>query len=280
MKKIGVLFYGYKSKELLTAINNTILNQSGENAITVYVIDQINISRSEKINNVSYRHIKWDSLDSPYEYLDEILAISKDDYFMYVNGALEFTDNWDKNFIKMSQDNSVVSGNVDIKFNDDVYKFYPSYNKVPISENKEVSWINKDFLFASTKLFKNFPSLSKIKYLGFEEIVSLYLNLNFIKIFAVKSDAVIRLDSGIESHDYLPFSLKHGYNKVLDIFKKNINVFFNDSNSAESLSLKVGYDFKRLSYLPFNPDDPTYSLKMQLDLIGESRFHSVLKSIY
>jgi hypothetical protein len=280
MNSIRVLFYGYKSKELLDAINQTFKNKSNNNHVTIHVVDQTNISRSDKLDNVDYRHVMWDALDSPYSYLDQALLFSKDDYFMYVYGAISFEKDWDLKFIDLAKNESVVSGNKDIIFDTNNYKFYPSYIKKELQKTKNIGWINRDFVFMKTELFKKFPGLSKLKYNGFEEVLSLYAAENNVDIYAVESKAVTKLDNDFIKHDYIPFSLNHGYNNVIDIFKNKNNIFFNSMYCVDLLSSKTKYSFNQLSYLPFSTDDAAYNLSMSLDSKGESRFHDVVRTIY
>lgn len=280
MKTISVLFYGYKSKELADAVNTTFKNKSNKNIINIYVVDQTNLSRQDRFDSAEYRHVMWDKLDSRYGYLDQALLFSKDEYFMYVDGAVVFEKDWDLKLIDLSNNNCIVSGSYDIQFNSNTYKFYPSYQKIKLEDEKKTNWINRDFVFMNTSMFRKFPSASLLKYHGFEEMFSLYAAENSLDIIAVDSKMVNKIDKDILEHDYLPFSINHGYNRVIDIFKKKGNVFFNDMYCVDILSLKTTYDFNKLSYLPFSTEDPTYSLSMSLDSKGESRFHDVVKSIY
>lgn len=280
MSSISVLFYGYKSKELPIAVQSLIENQSGENYIDVYVYDQTNLSRDEKFQNVRYNHIYWDNRQSPFVYLEDIVNNINTDFFLYINGAIKFERNWDMELVMGHGGRQVViSGNNNIIFNDNAYKFYPSYNKVATQTAMITNWISSDFIFMTSEMFKSFPKISKhLKYMGIEEVFSVYAFNKNIAVQCVATPWATRLDDEIFSHDYNPYSLKHGYNKVIDMFKAN-NVFFEGPTHIGGISSSIGFDLSRLNYLPFPHDDANYDPKMEMDSVGEERFINNIRSI-
>lgn len=279
MKSISVHFWGYKSKDLPEAVNNLISNQSGQNSIHVYVYDQTNLDRSDKFNVLSYTHVPWDSIKSPFTYLNYSLTNNKTDYFMYVEGAKFFEKNWDLELVMSHNDqNVVISGNNAIKFENE-YKFYPLYKKIKTDRALITNWIDQEFIFMSTKLFKDFPDISSLKYLGASDIYSLYCAYRKIPIQCIASAWIRDTDDSLLKSDYIPFSIKHKYNTVIDIYKKNKNIYFQDLACSELLESLIGFDFSKLSYLPYIQDDVDYSLEMAIDSVGEERFSQKINEI-
>ncbi len=279
MKSIFAHFWGYKSKNLPEAVETLISNQSGQNSVYVHVHDQININRSDKFDVSYYNHISWDSLKSPFVHLNHSLENATTDYFMYVEGAKFFEKNWDLELTMSSNDKDIViSGNNGIEF-DNSYKFYPSYQKVKTDKALITHWIDQEFIFMNTKLFKKFPDISLLKYLGFADVYSLYCAYKKIPVQCIPSGWINDIDGGIHKVDYIPFSIKHKYNTVIDIYKKNNNIFFEDFNSVDLLKDLTGFDFSKLNYLPYIQDDVGYSLDMEIDDIGEARFSQKIQKI-
>jgi len=281
MSTINVVFYGYKSKELPEAVDALILNQSGQNQINVFVFDQTNVMRQNKFANSEYTHVYWDNRRSPFSYLENVLDSSDSDFFLYINGAIRFEKNWDMELVMGHGGRDVViSGNHTIRFVDDNYKFYPKYEKGETNSATITNWITHDFVFMQTHMFKNFPRLShNLKYLGFEEVFSAYAISRGIQIQCIATPWANKIDEDIFVHDYHPFSLKHGYNSVIEMMRQNKNVFFGDLTCIDKLKIAVGFNFNKLSYLPFNPDDVLYDPVMEMDSVGEERFIAGVRMI-
>jgi hypothetical protein len=277
MKKILVYFYGYKSKLLPQAVEQLIKNQSGQNDIEVVVYDQTNVSRPEKFLGLEYNHIYWDNLTSRFKYFNLLKKKKGFDFFMYIDGAKMFEKDWDLELLKY-QDHSktILSGNHDIVFNKDNYKFYTDYNKVKITKALKTNWFVKDFSFMQFDIFESLPDISIFKYYGVEEYVSVFAAHEEISIVAIPTELIVDLEPRIEENDFIPFSLYHNYSKVIDSFKLK-----DDSMpGVQELSKLVDYDFSRLEYFPYNTNDVTYKFISNLDMVSEKRFHSVQKGIY
>ena len=277
MKKILVHFYGYKSKSMSEAVDILMSNQSGQNIIDVIVYDQTNIARPEKFNNCEYNHIHWDSLLSRFSYLNNSRSKKGYDFFMYVDGAKLFEKNWDMELVMGNSGRQVVlSGSNNIIFDKENYKFYPKYDKVEISSATETGWVVKDFFFIPFELFAAMPDVSMFKYYGMEELYSMFLANYRIPVVAIPSAWVLDKEPSILERDFVPFSIYHNYNKVIDIFKKENKSY----EGLENLCLITGYDFSMLNYFPYQINDVEYSLAMHIDLLSEKRFHDTQKSIY
>lgn len=277
MKKILVYFYGYKSKSLPQAVEQLINNQSGQNNIHIVVYDQINVSRQEKFLGIEYNHIHWDSLVSRFKCFYLLKKRNDFDFFMYIDGAKMFRKDWDLELLRyQDQTKTVLSGNHDIVFNKDDYKFYADYNKIKIETATKNNWFVKDFFFMHFDLFKTFPDISIFKYYGVEEYISMYAAHKEISIVALPTGFVVDQEPRIEENDFIPFSLYHNYSKVIDCFKSK-----NESMPGiKELMQLVDYDFRRLEYFPYNTNDVEYNFFSNLDKVSEKRFHVVQKGIY
>ena len=281
MSTIHVLFYGYKSKELPEAVSSLIENQSGQNHVSVVVFDQINVGREQKFDGLQYAHIHWDNRKSPFLYLEDVLENTTSDFFLYINGAIKFEKNWDMELVMGHGGNNVViSGNHNILFDNTNHKFYPQYTKHMTNTASVTNWVSSDFIFMKTEDFRKFPKLSEhIKYMGIEEVYSAFAVYNKMFVQSIATAWATRIDDTIFAHDYHPFSLKHGYNKVIKMLQKKENVFFNDLDCINGLSQATGFDFDKLSLLPFAHDDAYYDPVMEMDSVGEERFISNVRVI-
>jgi len=277
MKKILVHFYGYKSKLMPDAVQKLILNKSGQNHIDVVVYDQINVSRPEKFSDIEYHHIHWDNLTSMFSYINISKSRNDYDFFMYIDGAKMFKKNWDLELVMESQEKKIVlSGNNNILFNKDRYKFYPLYSKQKIEVPTETGWLVKDFFFISFELFKVLPDISMFKYHGIEEFYSMFLASSHIPVVALPSRLVEDKETDILEKDFIPFSIYHNYSRVIDSFKKNTGSL----SGVDELSKITGYNFSTLRYFPYPINDVEYNPMMNLDFMSERRFHETQKSLY
>jgi hypothetical protein len=276
MKKILVHFYGYKSKAMPEAVSRIIHNQSGQNIIEVVVYDQTNVSRPEKFQ-CSYNHIHWDSLSSRFSYINQSKSRNGYDFFMYVDGAKMFEKNWDIELVMGSHDGKIVlSGSNNIVFDKQDYRFYPSYKKVETGQAVQTNWVTKDFFFIPFDLLRSLPDISMFKYNGIEEVYSMFMANADIPVVAIASPWVVDNEPSILEKDFLPFSMYHNYNKLVDCFKKVSTQFA----GIDKLSAVTGYDFSMLNYFPYQINDVEYNPMMNLDLMSERRFHDTQKSLY
>jgi hypothetical protein len=100
-----------------------------------------------------------------------------------------------------------------------------------------------------------------------------------IRVQSIPSAWCKRIDGGIFSIDYVPFSTKHNYDRVIDIYKRKGNQFFEDTSCVERLSNLVGFDFSTLNYLPYPHNDIVYDPDMEIDNISAERFAQNIRSI-
>lgn len=280
MSTIDVLVYGFKSKGLPESVKKLIDNQSGTNEISVIVYDQTNLNRQEKFENIEYRHIQWDSMISKFKYLKDTVSNSSAEYFMYVDGEVYLEKNWDMELVMGHGGRDIViSGNHSLEFDFSDYKFYTKYNLHKIETTTMTNWIKKELMFMSTDRFKSMPNLSLLKHNGIEEIYSLFCALNNVRVYALAS-AWYQTHGSIYDNDFIPFSPNSNYNMVIDTLKSFPSRLFPIPVDVGVLSNLVGYDFQRLSKLPFERNDIEYDPVMNLDSMASERFHGSGKSMY
>jgi hypothetical protein len=280
MTNIDVFVYGFKSKGLPESVKTLIENQSGTNNISITVYDQTNLNRHEKFIGTSYRHIQWDEMISKFKYLRDQVSSSSADYFMYVDGEVYLEKNWD---IELTMGHGgrdiVISGNHALQFDSSEYKFYTKYDSYKIDTTTKTNWIKKELMFMSTGRFKSMPDISILKHNGIEEIYSLFCALNNVEVYAIATDWY-RVSGSIFDNDFIPFSPNSNYNSVVDTLKSIPNKLFPVPVDSGKLSNLVGYDFQRLSKLPFERNDIEYNPVMNLDSMASERFHGSGKSMY
>lgn len=279
MKTIFVHFWGYKSKELPDAVNALISNQSGQNKVIVSVFDQVNIGRRDKFNSDMYEHIRWDSLESPYKLLSRSINSAETDFFMYVDGAVHFEQGWDLELtLGHGGRDVVISGSAGIHFEEES-KFYPSYRRFESNTATITNWVSHDFIFMTSEMFRSFPDISALKYIGLEDVFSLYAAHIGVPVQSIPSAWCRRLDKSLFENDYVPFSPKHNYSLVIDIYRGSRNLFFDDLSCVDRLKQFVGFDFSSLHYLPYPHSDISYDPEMQLDSMSAERFSKAIRSI-
>lgn len=280
MKKIVVLFYAYKSKELKKSIDSLVMNHSKNTDLEIHIYDRNNMHRSKYFYDIRYNHIVWDSTESNFTFRDEFADSVSGDYIFIIQGSKTFSKDWDTELINLLDNNEVISGNHAIDFINENHKFFATYKKEIINKKTLTNWIDPSFIFTSFDIFKKMPSLAKLKYHGEQEVLSAYCFANNIKIFGISTNFIIELDDPIYKQDYIPFSLNHNYNYVIDMFKGKENIFFNDFLNIEKFEENLKYNFSKLSYHPFPANDIEYSTETSIDDLDGERFFGGINSIY
>ena len=280
MNTVEVFVYGFKSKGLPESVARLIENQSGTNNISITVYDQTNLNRYEKFAGTNYIHIHWDRMTSKFKYLSDQVSRSYSDYFMYIDGEVYLEKNWDMELVMGNGVRDIViSGNHALEFDMSDYKFYTKYSNHEIEKTTKTNWVKKELIFMSTDRFKSMPNLSLLKHNGIEEMYSLFCALNNVDIYAL-STAWYKTSGSIYDNDFIPFSPNSNYNMVIDTLKSVPNRLFPTPVDVGILSNKVGFDFQKLSRLPFERNDIEYDPIMNIDLMASERFHGPGKSMY
>jgi hypothetical protein len=289
---INVVMYSYKSKEAIETLKDLINKRSKKVFIFVHWHDQNALDRSQllvdlinsnDLCNGDYFHINWDNNEGAVEYKDlRLKATFGGKYHMTITPGTVLEKDWDLKLISYVEGkNIVVSGNKKINF-DNSKRFFVNKTFTPISDYTVTNYIDRNFIFGNVVLMKNsmlgsynFPGW--LKYYGEEEILSLQYFRDKIQIVAAP-DSLVKVTeyTTLEDFDYyVPFSKYHNYNKALKIFKEGNNSIVGkiDRQTVDSFCRAVGFDFTRLSYLPFPHNDVEYKVATtSYDKLGGRRF--------
>ena len=212
MKNINVFLYFYKNKNIENIINTLNEKSSKENNIFFDIYDQDNENKFKQYidkNNMRYNHIFWDKNFGISYYRNKSLD-NQFDYFLEIKNVNFIKNGWDKELIKLCDNNFVCTG-----------KNKPDMNLI---------FTNK----VNSNLLKN---MNYLKYYG-QDIMLLYLLYKKnISIKKIDDNFVYFNNDTILYSDYIPYSLYHNYNETLFLIKsdklfveycKNIDIDINE----------------------------------------------------
>jgi hypothetical protein len=269
MASIGVCIYGYKSKSLIDVASNAIKKQSGNNDIKFYLVDQHQLNRENKIDNVDYDHIFWDNIKNPNEYKNKILVSSREDYFIQMGDGVYLNTNWDENLLSLHKNipTSIISGNSLISLFIDNYKI--KNNKEYSSQLALTNFINRNFIFSKTTVLRKIMFSKLLKYNGEEEEFSCKAFNNNIEIYCLPTEFYLDETKDLNYSSYVPFSLNHGYRYMVKLLKENTK-FVEFHN----------IDINKLKDIPFSTDDVIYDLNKSLyNKVQGEKFYDTFREI-
>jgi hypothetical protein len=283
IKDIFVYVYSYKEPNLLEFINQLIDSSSKSNRLHIYVSDQNNLTRLKQFSehkNLFYEVIWWDELVSPLHYLKKCLEQNYEkeyDYALLLKQHIEMPKNWDIELVNMLPNNSVISGSSAYNLSIDKH-FYIKKKNVRTEVMTQTSYIDRNFIFGSFDSIKKMEIPTKIKYYGEEEYISMDLLNRGIDIYSLPSNYYKKVSQPIHERGYVPFSLNHNYNEVLDLLINNKTSKLVYLDPSKFLSA-TGIDVSRLSTLPFDFNDIEYDRHSSLDAVGGRRYIEKLNSV-
>ena len=265
---ILVYIYSFKMEDLDEYVFDLLNKSSKTNRIKFVLDDQNNIERSDSFKNnnqVSYRSIWWDEWISPVQYQIESIEKARPlgfDYILMMSQKVNMPNEWDIDLIDKIKDESIISGigEVSPKVNN---FFNISRGESPSKDMTNTSFVDHRFIFMKTMIYKllNFPA--KLKYYGIDEYLSMQL-LNHGKAIWSLSDEYSYMDESILDKDYIPFSLYHNYNDVINIIKgkepKNIE-WVDPLLFTNAINLKID----SLYPFPYDANDIEYSTDFPID---------------
>lgn len=278
---INVVFYGYKSKNLLDAC--LLLKSNASNKNNYYAIDQSNINKLNKFSDyqINYRHVKWDSLYSKYFLIKNMIAEFEDNsYLLLINDAIYLNKDWDNFLINNIKDNEILSGYHQTLFEDE-YKFFPAIKYLHSKDFKNSGWIEDNIIFGKKRdIISVLDKTDKLKQHGFNIISSLNAFVKKISVISLPTDIVDDSLSTFNTQDYYPFSRTHNYNEVIRYVNCKESIFGTiDLETIKNFNNKILYGINQLSELPFISNDIEYDPKMNIDSMSEKRFLNIITSI-
>jgi hypothetical protein len=274
--KIFVHIYGYKESELLSVVDSLISNASSNSTLNIYVDDQNNLTRLDKFRqykNVYYNPVWWDEIPSPLTYRKSCIEAQENkeyDYFLLISKPYVLPLDWDTTLINALSDNSVISGKGIVKHSV-IDNFHINKTYHDSSEITNTGYIDQSFIFGKFKDLLNINIPHQLKYYGIDEYLSISFLNNGIDIYSMPSDYYSDKEESLLNKDYVPFSLNHNYNDLLDILINKSSVYLNYEDPSLFIA-KVDLDLSLLNKLPFNFNDIEYNRFSELDNIGGKRY--------
>lgn len=280
--KIDAIIYSYKNKNLKRVaealLSNTINN------IKIYIFDQHPLDRSHMFDDarISYRHVFWDTIQSPCERKGNLVNMSNADYILQISDDCIVSKGWDQLLISFINGKEiVVSGNNKIKL-ENSNKFFLKTNKVPSDDFELSGYIDRNFIFASNNVWNSAPYPYYLKYNGEEEMMSLNLFRSGNNIYSAPSSLYTDLKIRTLENIYVPFSKDHNYNMVVEaltIKDPEEHMHF-EKSLAEFLEFH-GISNLSLNKLPYSTNDVAYNpYGLQFQNIDARKFISNTKAIY
>jgi hypothetical protein len=274
--KILVHIYGYKESELLNVVDSLLSNASAYSHVDIYIDDQNNLTRYDKFkkyNNVFYNPVWWDELESPLKYRQSCIQsqINKGyDYFLFLSKPYILPTDWDIDLIDLIPDFSVLSGKGIIKTKI-VNNFYIKKETISSDKITNTGYIDQSFIFGNFKDLLNINIPYQLKYYGIDEYLSISFLNNGINIYSMPSDYYSDKKESLLNKDYVPFSLNHNYNDLLDMLINKSSVYLKYEDPSLFIT-KVSLDISLLNKLPFSFNDIEYNRFSELDNIGGKRY--------
>jgi hypothetical protein len=250
-RMIKAVVFSYQNKNLKNVVDQLIQNTKSE--IFILIFDKHTIDRSSVFNEssykdyVEYKHIYWDELIGFPEYKGNFLDADEAEYFLCCSDDTLVSKNWDERLINfLKEESCVISGQGSLALGKKDWFFFDQV-RGSSSEFTLSNFIDRNFIFGKANDLKNvYPK--EVKYYGEEEMLSLNLFNKKIKIFSCPSDFYKDLGARTIENSYVPFSLEHGYNEVMDSYLDADSEFLEFHNiNAENINR-----------LPYNPDDVLY----------------------
>jgi hypothetical protein len=287
MNDIDVVIYSYKGKLVKDVISSVVANSSGKRKINVVLMDQHPLIREKlfaDFPNLYYNHIFWDIQISPLFYKNDAVNHSKSKYILILGDNVLLNKDWDEELINfVVKTNAVVSGNKKVSISHDSL----FYLKKSLTESESfalTNFIDRDFIFFEKDNFKKFAYPTYLKYNGEEEALSLSVFASGTDIYCSPSQTITKVGKSTIEELYVPFSINHNYNEVVQLLHTGSNSF-NDgsswSRSIKDFSDFHGIDFLNINRLPFQTNDVDYDpANMNFNSVDARRFVARTKAIH
>jgi hypothetical protein len=250
---IDAVVFSYKNKNLKACIDQMLLNT--QNNIFITVFDKHNLNRKDLFSEakyfqkVDYKHVFWDELHAPATYKANLPYNSKSKYFLFFSDDIFVSKDWDKKLINFIEKNpGVVSGKGSLELKKK-NEFYFDQIRKDFFDFTKTNFVDKNFIFGKTEtLLGVYPT--EFKYFGEDEIISLNLFRAGTAIFSCPSEVYKDLKIRTIENEYVPFSLEHNYNKMIDEYMVAPKEFLNLLGVANNMISKLPYSTNDVSYDP------------------------------
>lgn len=274
--KILVHVYSYKDSELVNTIDALLDNLSQKNLVDIYIDDQNNLTRYDKFlkhKNVFYNPVWWDDLLSPLSYRASCVHSKQYagyDYFLFISRSTKLGKDWDETLISLLPDQGVLSGKGLVQcFIQD--NFYIQKDRKDSDEITNTGVVDHSFIFGKFSYLSSVHLPYELKYFGIDEYLSMSFLNQGIEVYSLPSNFYTQEPDNLITRDYVPFSLNHNYNLVIDILKGNRSETL-AYQSPEIFINKIGVNIDNLYRLPFSFNDIEYNRFSELDLVGGKRY--------
>lgn len=285
MSNIEAIIYSYKGKHLKEVVDNLIANT--ENKIFITIIDQSPLIKDyffKDKKNIKYKHIVWDSHQSPCDFKLNAIQSSVSDYVLLIGDNVMVKKSWDTELINFLNDKkAIVSGKGKNSF-----KIKDSFSFKIVSEDSmstEISNVfTRDFAFGKAETLKQFQYPRHLKYHGENETVSLLLYCSGIDIYSYCSDMYSLVAENNIENVYTPFSLVHNYNEFIKLIKYGksnfIKIQSHDKRTIKDFIDFHGINIDKIYELPFEKNDPNYNHdQLAFQAVQGERFVGITRSI-
>jgi hypothetical protein len=285
MNSIEAIIYSYKGKQLKDVVENLINNT--DNEIFITIIDQSPLIKDyifKDYKNVKYRHVVWDSHESPCDMKLNAIQSSNSDYVLLVGDNVMVKKSWDTELIGfLDNKKAIVSGKGNTYF-----KLKDNFSFEIVSEDLMSTQISnvftRDFAFGKGDILKQFEYPRHLKYYGENETVSILLYCSGIDIYSYCSNLYSKISENIIETIYTPFSLVHNYNEFVRLIKHGnsrfINIQKHNQRTVKDFINFHGIEIDKIYELPFEKNDPKYNHdQLAFQAVQGERFIGITRSI-
>lgn len=240
---IHISICSFNNKSLLEDIENVISLADNKEDLRFYVsYQQPRIIKKFPSNVYWSQHIQWDSPQAVYmnlqENLDEITEYNDEDLFILLNPSCQVDPGWDTKIkdifheLEPLNNNFVVSGTHEINIMP-IGRVNGFIKKSLEKKSTKNFVVDLNCIISRIKTIKAMGFPSYLKYYGITEEISIRLaSLNY-PIYAIKELPIQHTNTDeYLSIDYLPFSLYHNFNEIVDLAIHGKNSFYKIDSAA------------------------------------------------
>jgi hypothetical protein len=282
MEQIKIIFYSYKNKQVKKNIQN--IKESSSVPIDIFLIDQDSIDKHLEFSDLVYSHVFWDSLESPVKLKYKEILETEQSHILIISDDVTLSPGWDKALLDFVKNKKViVSGYGELKLtNKD--SFMLNHERSQSNDFILTNMVDKNFIFADSKILKNISFPTFLKYYGEDEMLSLMLFTNGIDVYSCPENIYKDSNDRPLENRYTTMSLEHNYNDFISLIKDKKEIAGFSLGPARSISDFIQFhkiDTDSLYKLPFQNNDVEYNYhNLEIQHLDSRRFLSNVKAIY